>query len=49
LAAQYGSRFDLAALGWREFGVLAGAGTALGWLGAWISTGRHLRQIEPRA
>ncbi len=49
LAAQYGSRFDIAGLGWREFGWLAAVGTALGWLGAWISTGRHLRQIEPRA
>jgi cell division transport system permease protein len=49
LAAQYGSRFDLAGLGWREFGTLTGVGIILGWFGALISTGRHLRQIEPRA
>jgi cell division transport system permease protein len=49
LAAQYGGRFDLAGLGWREFGTLAGFGVILGWFGALISTGRHLRQIEPRA
>jgi cell division transport system permease protein len=49
LAAQYGSRFDLAGLGWREFGTLAGVSGILGWFGALISTGRHLRQIEPRA
>jgi len=24
-----------------------GGGTALGWLGAWISAARHLRSIEP--
>ena len=28
-------------------GILVGAG--LGWFGALISTGRHLRRIEPRA
>ncbi len=49
LAAQYGSSFRLSGLGLRELGVLAGAGAALGWMGAWISTGRHLRRIEPRA
>ena len=49
LSAQYGSRFQLAGLGAEGLGVLAAAGAALGWLGALISTGRHLRQIEPRA
>jgi cell division transport system permease protein len=49
LAREYGSRFDLTGLGWREFGLLAGVGIVIGWLGALISTGRHLRQIEPRA
>ena len=29
--------------------MLAGVGAVLGWLGALISTGRHLRQIQPRA
>jgi cell division transport system permease protein len=49
LSAQYGSRFDLRGLGGRGLGILTGAGALLGWLGAFISTGRHLRQIEPRA
>jgi cell division transport system permease protein len=49
LSAQYGSRFQLAGLGGRGLGILAGVGAALGWLGALISTGRHLRAIEPRA
>ena len=48
LSAQYGSRFHLAGLDLRV-GVLIGTGAVLGWLGALISTGRHLRQIEPRA
>jgi len=49
LAAQYGSRFRMSGLGNQGFGILAGVGAGLGWLGALISTGRHLRQIEPRA
>ncbi len=49
LAAQYGGKFDPDGLGWREFGILAAVGSILGWFGALISTGRHLRQIEPRA
>jgi cell division transport system permease protein len=49
LSAQYGGGFRLEGLGVRGLGILAGIGTALGWLGALISTGRHLRQIEPRA
>lgn len=49
LSAQYGSRFAMEGLGARGLGLLAGVGAALGWLGALISTGRHLRAIEPRA
>lgn len=49
LSAQYGSRFYLRGLGSQGLGWLAGLGAFLGWLGAFISTGRHLRQIEPRA
>ncbi len=49
LSAQYGGSFTLDGLGGRGLGVLAGTGAALGWLGALISTGRHLRKIEPRA
>ena len=49
LSAQYGGQFRMAGLGRQGLGILAGAGAGLGWLGALISTGRHLRQIEPRA
>jgi cell division transport system permease protein len=49
LAAQYGSQFRLAGLEDRDIGRLAGIGAVLGWLGAFVSTGKHLRRIEPRA
>jgi cell division transport system permease protein len=49
LSAQYGSQFRMAGLGREGLGLLMGIGAALGWLGAFISTGRHLRRIEPRA
>ena len=49
LAAQYGSQFRLAGLEDRDIGRLAGVGAVLGWLGAFVSTGKHLRRIEPRA
>ena len=49
LSAQYGSQFRMAGLGSDGLGILIGVGAALGWLGAFISTGRHLRRIEPRA
>jgi len=49
LSAEYGGSFRLSGLGLRELGVLAAVGALLGWMGAWISTGRHLRLIEPRA
>ena len=49
LSAQYGGRFHMVGLGPEGLGVLVGTGAVLGWLGALISTGRHLRRIEPRA
>jgi cell division transport system permease protein len=49
LSAQYGGSFRMSGLGPDGFGILAGTGALLGWLGALISTGRHLRRIEPRA
>jgi cell division transport system permease protein len=49
LSAQYGGRFHLEGLGGQGLGLLVGVGAVLGWFGALISTGRHLRQIEPRA
>jgi cell division transport system permease protein len=49
LSAQYGGSFHMSGLGSDGFLTLAGTGAGLGWLGALISTGRHLRRIEPRA
>jgi len=49
LSAQYGGHFRMSGLGPRGLGILAATGAALGWMGALISTGRHLRRIEPRA
>src|SRR4051812_30001985 len=49
LSAQYGGSFRMTGLGPQGVGVLAAVGAALGWFGALISTGRHLRRIEPRA
>jgi len=49
LSAQYGGSFRMTGLGPEGLGVLAGVGAVLGWFGALISTGRHLRRIEPRA
>jgi cell division transport system permease protein len=49
LSAQYGGKFVMRGLDPRGFGLLLLVGAALGWLGALISTGRHLRAIEPRA
>jgi len=49
LSAQYGGSYRMVGLNTEGAGILAGVGAALGWLGALISTGRHLRRIEPRA
>ncbi|MDB6089546.1 MAG: Cell division protein FtsX [Gammaproteobacteria bacterium] len=49
LAQLYGSRYMLHGPTGDDIGTLLGAGTVLGWLGAWISAARHLRSIEPRA
>jgi cell division transport system permease protein len=48
LARLYGSRYVLSGPSAQEVGVLLGAGIVLGWLGAWLSATRHLRNIEPR-
>jgi cell division transport system permease protein len=48
LAGLYGSDFSLGGLGLGLSGALLAAGAALGWLGARIAVGRHLREIEPR-
>jgi cell division transport system permease protein len=48
LARLYGSRYVLSGPSPQEIGTLLGAGIVLGWLGAWLSATRHLRNIEPR-
>ncbi|HBD20591.1 MAG TPA: cell division protein FtsX [Arenimonas sp.] len=47
LVASYGSQFALSGPGWRgTLALLAGA-AAMGWLGAWLATGHHLRRTRP--
>lgn len=47
LIASHGSTFSLQGPGWRGgLQVLAGA-TLLGWFGAWLATGHHLRATRP--
>lgn len=47
LVASYGTEFALAGPGWRgSLALLAGA-AAMGWLGAWLATGHHLRRTRP--
>ena len=47
LAGLYGSGLGLRGLGVRDSFVLVFGGGLLGWLGAWLAAGRHLRAIEP--
>jgi len=47
LAGSYGSRFMLQGPGPVLAGLLLLAATALGWLGAWLASGHHLRQTRP--
>jgi cell division transport system permease protein len=49
LAQTYGSAFTLQGPALRDLGILLGAGTLLGWVGAWLAAGRHLARIEPGA
>lgn len=47
LVASYGGQFRLDGPGWNGgLAVLAGA-TTLGWFGAWLASGHHLRQTRP--
>jgi cell division transport system permease protein len=48
LAESYGSNFRFGFLPLSEAGLVVLLAAALGWLGAWLSVGRHLRAIEPR-
>lgn len=47
LNALYGGRFQLQGPGARGSGILLLAGALLGWVGARLSVGRHLAEIEP--
>ena len=47
LAGSYQSEFALQVVGWVELLLLPLLGGALGWAGAWLAVGRHLREIEP--
>jgi cell division transport system permease protein len=49
LAAAYGASFALEGLSSREWPVVVGGGALLGFFGAWLAAGYHLRRIEPRA
>ena len=49
LAAEYGSGFQVLGLDAQAALAVLGVGSALGWLGAWVSATYHLRKIEPRA
>ena len=47
LAALYGSQYQLRPPTLVEVGVALAAATMLGWMGAWITVARTLRQVEP--
>ncbi len=47
LAHLYQSSFELNGLGFAGLGLLVAVGATLGWVGAWLAVGKHLRQIEP--
>ncbi|MCA1979130.1 MAG: permease-like cell division protein FtsX [Thiobacillus sp.] len=47
LAGLYGSTFHLAPPGLPELAVVLGLPAVFGWLGAWTSVARSLRQVEP--
>ena len=47
LAGFYQSEFTLSVIGWLELLLLPLLGALLGYGGAWLAVGRHLREIEP--
>jgi cell division transport system permease protein len=49
LALAYGSHFVLLGPGLRDAGLAVGAGTLLGWIGAWLASARHLSRITPES
>jgi len=48
LALSYDAGISLEGLGGRGTALLIAYGAALGWLGAWLASARHLRDAEPR-
>ncbi|MEJ5209217.1 MAG: permease-like cell division protein FtsX [Lysobacteraceae bacterium] len=49
LVESYGAGFRLRGLGWGVAGITLLVSIALGWLGAWLAAGHHLRQTTPDA
>ncbi len=47
LVASYGGDFALAGFGAAGSAAVVAAAVALGWLGAWLATGHHLRRTRP--
>jgi cell division transport system permease protein len=47
LASSYASDFTLRGPNLAQTGAVLLAATALGWLGAWLASGHHLRQTRP--
>lgn len=47
LVASYGTQFDLAGPGLRGSLLLLAGSATMGWLGAWLATGHHLRRTRP--
>jgi cell division transport system permease protein len=47
LVASYGSRFSLRGPGWQGALAILAAAAVLGWFGAWLASGHHLRQTRP--
>jgi len=47
LARSYASGFTLAGPDAAQTGLVLSSATLLGWLGAWLATGHHLRQTRP--
>ncbi len=47
LVASYGTQFALSGPGWQASLALLAGSSLMGWLGAWLATGHHLRRTRP--
>ena len=47
LVASYAGRLHFGGLSWGTLGIALAIAMALGWLGAWIASGRHLARLRP--